>query len=649
MNKNNKFYVTTPIYYVNSKPHLGTLYSTLIADVVSRWNKLLGKDTCFLTGTDEHGQKIEEAAIQNNKLPKEFVDEMIPEFKKTWENFEFDYDKFVRTTDKEHEQAVVKLLNTLYENDDIYKSTYSGWYCVPCETYVTTNSETPKDKDGKYVCPSCSRELKELEEESYFFRLSAYEDKLLEFYEKNPNFIVPKEKLNEVVSFVKSGLKDLSISRKKVKWGIPLPWDKNHTAYVWSDALTNYISAIGYGSNDKKDLENFNKFWPADLHVMAKDIVRFHAVYWLAFLMSAEISLPKKLLVHGYILTNGAKMSKSLGNVADPNDIAKLYGVEQLRYYLLRQMSITQDGHFDLKDLEARITSDLANNLGNLLNRTLTLAINNGLTQVTAPAALEPKTMALKEKCEDAFRIFWDDMNHYQFHVALSELWKFISEVNAFFHDQQPWVLAKKDKEMFVEVIYAVLHSLYTIGVLVWPIMPKKSQELLSAIGHKFDLENNYEDDLRKNVWNKTFTLKKLSEPLFIRPDVLSKSETTESKSENKQVEEKSEFIKIDDVIKVKLIVGTILECEPVKGSEKMLKSVVDMGVLGKRQILSGVAKYFKPEDLIGKQGVYVENLKPRKMMGLESQGMMLFAKDKKGNMQMVTVAGKIENGTRLF
>ncbi|KKP24514.1 MAG: Methionyl-tRNA synthetase [candidate division TM6 bacterium GW2011_GWF2_28_16] len=649
MNKN-KFYVTTPIYYVNSKPHLGTLYSTLIADVAARWNKLLGKQVYFLTGTDEHGQKVEEAAQKNNKAPKDFVDSMIPAFKNTWQNFELDYNKFIRTTDKEHEQAVTSLLNILYNNNDIYKSTYSGWYCVPCETYVTINPEIKKDQDGKYLCPTCNRVLKELEEESYFFRLSSYQDKLLEFYEKNPDFIVPKEKLNEVISFVKSGLKDLSISRKNIKWGIPLPWDNTHTAYVWSDALTNYISAIGFGSKDQKDIENFNKYWPADLQVMAKDIIRFHAVYWPSFLMAANVALPKKLLVHGYILTDGAKMSKSLGNATDPNELANLFGVEPLRYYLLRQMSINQDGHFDIQDLQTRIASDLANNLGNLLNRTVTLAINNNLINVSAPEALEPKTVALKEKCEAAYRSFWDAMNHYQFHTALSELWIFISQVNAFFHEQQPWTLAKTDKEMFEEVIYAVTHSLYVIGVLLWPVMPKKSQELLSAIGHDFNLNNNYEQDLRNNIWNKKFVLNKLNEPLFIRPEI--DMENSDSAKKDSSLETKitdiQDFINIEDFTKVKLIVGTIIECEPVAGSDKLLKLLVDMGSLGKKQVLSGVAPYFKPEELIGKQGVYVQNLKPRKMMGLDSNGMMLFAKDESGNMRMVTVAGSVDNGTRL-
>jgi methionyl-tRNA synthetase len=643
MPKNNKFYITTPIYYVNAKPHIGTLYSTILADVTARWNKLCGKEVFFLTGTDEHGQKLEEAAAKSGKTPQKFVDSIVPTFKEVWKKYEIEYDKFIRTTDKEHEIAVQTLIKTLQANDDIYKSFYSGWYCVPCERYITVESEGEKNEEGKYICPICKRDLKEIAEESYFFRLSAYEDQLLKFYEENSNFIVPKEKLNEVVSFVKSGLKDLSISRRKVKWGVPFPGDPEHTVYVWGDALTNYISAIGYGSDSAKDKEQFEKWWPANLHLMAKDIVRFHAVYWPAFLMAAGLPLPKKMLVHGYILSDGSKMSKSLGNVMDPNILADWYGVEQIRYYLLRQMPINQDGHFALKDLEGRIGSDLANNLGNLLNRTLTLALSNDLNEVVAPETFEVETLALREKCEEAFRSFWDEMNHNHYHVALSDLWKFISEVNAFFHAQQPWKVVKNNKELFAEIISAVCHSLYAVGVLLWPVMPKKMEELLVALGHKFDLKNNYENELRKNLWNKTFILKKTKEPLFVKPE--SHLKNSEPKEEDVQEEE---FITIDDLIKVKLIVGTILECEPIKGSNKLYKLQVDLGKLGKRQILAGVAQFFKPEELIGKQGVYVTNLKPRKMMGTESQGMMLFAKDDKGNMRMATVGGIIENGTRL-
>ncbi|MCF7799705.1 methionine--tRNA ligase [Candidatus Babeliales bacterium] len=650
MPKNNKFYVTTPIYYVNAKPHIGTLYSSLLADVAARWNKLCGKNTFFLTGTDEHGQKLAECAKKSLLQPKDFVDLMVPNFKNTWKTFEINYDKFIRTTDEDHKLAVIKLIDQLYKNDDIYKSVYSGLYCVPDERFVVTN-EAIKDEKNNYLCPICKRALIEVAEESYFFRLSAYEDKLLDFFEKNPDFITPKERMHEVVAFVKSGLKDLSISRKSVEWGIEFPLESEHTVYVWADALTNYLSGIGFAQKDKE--QDFDYWWPADLQIMAKDILRFHAVYWIAFLMALKLELPKKMLVHGYILSNGNKMSKSLGNVMDPEKLAQMYGVEPVRYYLIRQMSINQDGNFILSELENHVASDLANGLGNLLNRTLTLALNNNLQKLKAPDAFNTETLALREKCEEAFRSFWDQMNHYSYHVALADLWTFIGHVNAYFHRMEPWVAAKKDKDLFYEIIYASCCSLYTIGVLLWPIMPGKMQELLKSLGHDFDLKNNYEQELRDNKWTKNFILTKI-EPLFTRPENFSKklekpiSESKEVVSNDTKTELSCDIIDINDFAKVYLIVGTILSCESVSGSDKLYKLQVDLGKMGIRQILSGIAKFFKPEDLVNKQGVYVTNLAPRKMMGYESNGMMLFAKDEIGNMKMVTVSGFVENGTRL-
>ncbi len=512
MNKN-KFYVTTPLYYVNSKPHLGTLYTTVLADVSSRWYKLLGKKVFFLTGSDEHGQKIEGKAKELKLAPKEFVDSMVPHFKDVWKRYEISYDRFIRTTDEDHEDGVIALIKKLQDQGDIYKSTYTGLYCVSCETFVSL------EKDAEKACPSCKRGLKEISEENYFFRLSVYEGKLLEFYEKNPDFIVPKQRLNEVVSFVKSGLQDFSISRKSVEWGISFPEDPTQTIYVWADALTNYISAIGYGSKDAKKQEGFNFWWPADLQIMGKDILRFHAIYWPAFLMAAELHLPKKLLVHGFILLDDEKMSKSRGNVAEPLELAKEYGEEEIRYYLLRHFSVGQDGHFEIEDLENHIAGDLANNLGNLLSRTIILAVNNKLDEVKPPAAFEPASLVLHSKCEEAFRNYWDDMSHCQYHIALSNLWNFISEVNVYFNNQKPWELAKEGSEFFVETISATCHCLYTIATLLWPVMPKKMERLLKHLGYSIDLSKDNSEELRKNVWNKTFKLTKPEEPLFVRPN----------------------------------------------------------------------------------------------------------------------------------
>jgi methionyl-tRNA synthetase len=637
MHKNHKFYVTTPIYYVNAKPHLGTLYSTLLADVTARWNKLLGKEVFFLTGTDEHGQKVAERAKEMGVEPKAWTDSMIPFFKKTWKDYEIEYNKFIRTTDDDHKQAVTNWIKKLQEQGDIYKAEYTGWYCVPQEMYVTiTSEEIEKDKDGNYLCPDCGRPLREVSEESYFFRLSAYQDQLLKFYEEHPNFITPKERMNEVISFVKSGLKDLSISRKTITWGVPFPDDPEHVVYVWGDALNNYITAIGYGKGEKEQ-QNFEKWWPADLHIIGKDIIRFHAVYWPAFLMASGLPLPKKILAHGYILMGKEKMSKSLGNVIDPEQLKQWYGVESVRYYLLRHMAVTQDGHFSLEGLENSVASDLANNLGNLLNRTLTLALNNGLEKILPEETWEGASSALREKCEEAFRSYWDGMNHYQYHVALADLWKFISAVNAYFHEQKPWAAAKENKELFSEIISAVCHSLYSIGVMLWPVMPKKMEALLACLGHKLELGQNYDEILRKNLWNKTFMLKKTDKPLFPRPE----SHVVEKVSRDSD-------ITIDDFSKVELLVGTIISCDKVEKSDKLYKLQVDLGERGTRAIFAGVKKFFTPEELVGKQGIFVGNLKPRKIMDDVSEGMMLFAKDSDGNFRMATVSGEVANGTRL-
>lgn len=648
MNKN-KFYLTTPIYYPNAKPHVGTLYSTILADVVARWNKLQGKNVFFMTGTDEHGQKIADKATQMGMPTQAFVDSMVMPFKEVFKQYEIDFDRFIRTTDADHKPAVYEIIKRMQAKGDIYKSYYTGLYCIPDETFIGLSTEVEKDANGAVLCPMCKRPVSEVAEESYFFRLSAYEEPLLKFFEEHPNFIAPKERLNEVISFVKSGLKDLCISRSRrtVQWGIPFPGDADHVVYVWCDALTNYLTGVGFG-NAAHD-ETFNTMWPADLHVIAKDIVRFHAVYWPAFLMSADLPLPKKILVHGWILMGDQKMSKSLTNAVDPVVLAEWYGVEPVRYYLVRQMAVNQDGQFDLQDLENRINADLANNLGNLLNRTVTLARNNGLSTVNVPAAWTAAELALHDKCAEAFRSYWDEMNHYNFHVALANLWQFVSEVNAYFHAQQPWAVAKQDKERFAVIISAVCHSLNAIGTMLWAVMPSKMEQLRAAIGCTLDIKNvNYAEELRKNLWNRTFVIAALEQPLFPRPEShIPQEGASVETGEVKEVVKLPE-ITIDEFAKVKMAVGTILECEPVPGSTKLLKLKVDLGDLGIRQILSGVAQFFKPEQVIGKQAVFVVNLAPRKMMGLESHGMLLTAEANEQEIQFLTPASAVRNGAIL-
>lgn len=634
----NKFYVTTPIYYVTAKPHLGSLYSTLIADVAKRWNQLQGKKTFFVTGTDEHGQKVAQAAEKAGKDPQEFVDSFIPAYKDMWQKYDIVYDNFIRTTDTYHVKAVQQWIKDLQKSGDIYKSFYKGWYCTPCETFVT-ETESEK-KDGSFLCPSCNRPTKEVAEETYFFKLSAYQDKLLKFYKENPNFIVPKERAKEVINFVKGGLKDLSISRTTVDWGVAFPDDKKHVAYVWADALNNYITAVGYGQKGKE--QEFNMWWPADLHVLGKDIVRFHAIYWPAFLMASNLPLPKQLLVHGWIKVDQKKMSKSLGNAVDPQVLLDAYGAEPVRYYLLRQMSITQDGDFSIIDLEQRIASDLANDLGNLLNRMTSLAAKNNVIEVVAPKVWAEDAIDLRDESLNLIEDYATYMSDYTFHMALARVWKFINQVNAYFHGQEPWKIAKIDKNGFIQILSATCHSLYTIAHLLWPVMPKKMEELLKSLGVTFTLKNNTIDTLEFGKWQTTFMLHKI-EPLFEKPE-----ERTKDMSEARQTEKAVDYIKIDDFAKVHLIVGTIEQCEKLEGSDKLLKLQVNCGDYGVRQILSGIKKHYSAQDLLNKQGVFVVNLKPRKMMGIESQGMMLFVEGENDTLPFVTVSGLVSNGSRL-
>ncbi len=638
----NKFYVTTPIYYGTAKPHLGSLYSTLLADVVARWNKLNGKDVFFLTGIDEHGQKIEQAAAKAGMDPKEFVDSFIKEYKDTWHKYHIDYTKFIRTTDPYHIQAVQKWIKDLIKKGDIYKSFYEGWYCTPCETFVTKKDASKKeDESCQPFCPSCDRATIAIAEESYFFKLSAYQDKLLHFYKQHPEFIVPKERTKEVVNFVKSGLRDLSISRTTVKWGVPFPGDEKHVAYVWADALNNYITAVGYAQKGREN--ELKKWWPADLQVMGKDIIRFHAIYWPAFLMASDLALPKQLLVHGWIKIDQKKMSKSLGNVVDPLVLLQKYGADPVRYYLVRQMAITHDSDFSIKDLERHIASDLANDLGNLVRRMVTLAYKNDLAIVPAINSWSEKSRDLRDASWNIIDDFQSYMEDCQFHMALARLWKFINQVNSYFHEQEPWKIVKTDKQKFVEIINATAHSLRVIAYLLWPVMPKKMEDLLSRLGITFDLHNNMLQDLELGRWHHAFTLHK-GEPLFVKPELMKESVEQDTVQEK---EKKEDYISIDDVVKVQLRVGTIEQCEEIPKSQKLYKLQVNFGKFGIKQVLSGIKNYFTPEQLVGRQAVFIFNLKPRKMMGLESHGMILTAKDE-DNFSLISPTTQIENGIQL-
>lgn len=666
----NKFYVTTPIYYVTARPHLGSLYSTLLADVAARYHKIAGQEVFFLTGTDEHGQKVAQAAEKAGMQPKAFTDSFIDAYKSVWKKYEIDYDYFIRTTDEQHVKAVQVWLQRLIDQGDIYKGSYKGWYCTPCESFVTEKDSQDVQEGQALICPDCSRATGEVFEECYFFKLSAYQDRLLAFYEQNPNFITPKERMAEIVNFVKSGLKDLSISRTTISWGIPFPGDDKHVTYVWADALNNYITAIGYGDDSRQ--ADLAKWWPADLQIMGKDIVRFHAIYWPAFLMASGLEMPKKLLVHGWIKVGDQKMSKSLGNAIDPMNLAADYGVDEIRYYLTRKMAITQDSEFRFEDISQSINAELANAFGNLLNRMATLVIKNEATNLDAPTVWSASSLELQNQCQLIVDDIWLMIEQGMFYRAVARVWDYINLVNAYFHEHEPWKIVKHDREKFLEIMSATAHSLQIIGILLWPVMPVKMELMLASLGCPLDTNINYREGMKTMSWKNSFVIQQIA-ALFAKSeikkdDIVESVEVTSTQAQEKKsdkvqssavvkAQEKSvpaeqaaqaENIGIEDFIKLDLRIGTIVDCEIVSGSDKLLKSQVDFGPLGMRQVLSGVRKHYGPEEMKGSQGLFVVNLKPRKMMGFDSHGMMLFALDELSGLKIVGPVEQVAPGTKV-
>ena len=622
-----KFYVTTPIYYVNDVPHLGHAYTTVAADVLARYSRQKGVKTFFLTGTDEHGLKIQKSAEEKGITPKELADKTHIKFKQLWEVLNISYDRFIRTTDPDHIKAVQHIFKKCYENGDIYLSEYESWYCVGCEEFKT---ET-EIKEYGYRCPIHQKPCEKVKEESYFFRLSKYQDKLLQLYEKNPDFIQPDYRRNEVVSFVKQGLKDLSVSRPKsrVKWGIPVPFDPDHTIYVWFDALTNYISALGYPDTGS---ELFKTFWPADVHIVGKDILRFHAVYWPAFLMSAGIEVPEKVFAHGWWTVEGHKMSKTLGNVVDPFKAVEEYGVDQLRYFLLREVPFGLDGDFSKKAVVGRINSDLANDLGNLFSRTISMInkFNKGIVRCWKDHT------DLEKEYKELYYYTVENFDGYiyrlEFNKALEVVWEFIDFLNKYIVKTEPWKLNKEGSPYLHTVLYTVADGLLLIVYLLTPFMPEKMKTALEYLG----LEKLPENPQPFSFPEETEVKKKIK-PLFPR---------IELKEEDKGVEKEKEdegVVTIDEFSKLKFRIGQVLEAEKIPKAEKLLKLTVDLGD-EKRTIVSGIAQYYKPEELIGKKIVVFTNLKPRKIFGIESKGMILAAKNENG-LRLLTVDGDISNG----
>ena len=641
-------YITTPIYYVNDVAHIGHAYTTIIADMLARYSRLTGLNTFLLTGTDEHGQKIAQSAELRGKTPKEYADEISGKFRKLWDDFDITYDKFIRTTDVEHKLGVQKAFETMYNKGDIYKGEYEGYYCVSCETFFTE-----KQLVDEQFCPDCGRPTSIVKEESYFFKLSKYEDKLIKWYEENEDCILPRSKKNEIVNFVKGGLRDLSISRTSFDWGVKLPESMNeprHVMYVWLDALMNYITALGYGTDDTN-----MKFWPANVHLVGKDILRFHAIYWPALLMSLELPLPKHIAAHGWWTRDGEKMSKSKGNVVDPKQVADAYGLDAFRYFMLREVPFGQDGDFSQKALIDRINSDLGNDLGNLLNRISGMSgkyfdykVSSKDVEKFHAKELE-EVNALLENVE-AY-IFNMQINKY-----LEDIWKVLTIANKAINDYEPWNLMKDGKiDEAMALVALITNIMAKVALLLDSVMPDKIGKIATSLGMKIDTVTYNSLIKNKNLLEDTVITKvdqlfpRIEEVLLEQPasSDITKTECESKKEDKTQTVEDDNLITIDQFFQTTLKIGTIVEAVEVPKSAKLLRLQVDLGEGRNRQILAGIKEYYSAEELVGTQACVVANLKPAKLMGMLSEGMLMAARDENG-LSLIRPQASKKAGTKI-